>query len=63
MKTKCWKHPHAKLIVICPACAAEKRKHKAGGRPAIVDEFTEQPMSRQRKYQLRKQKRAQEGEK
>lgn len=58
MKTKCPKHPHAKLIVICPACAAEKRKHKRGGRPAIEDEFTDKPMSRQRKYQLRKQRKA-----
>lgn len=50
----CRKHPHVKLI--CPACAAEQRKTFAGGRPPIEDEFSDRPVSRQRKHQLRKER-------
>jgi hypothetical protein len=36
--------------------AANGRLSKSGGRPIIQDEFTNLPVSRQRKYQLRQAK-------
>lgn len=36
--------------------AASAKNGKLGGRPAIKDEFSDLPISRQRKHQLRKAK-------